>query len=190
MQTFGKLCFAGGIAVTVVCAVTALVCCVIISLRGGKSGAGGGYTFYAVGERSDDAAAFSRSIRENGGAGITADGDFVIYAVCSDRADAESFAASAGEILEMTIRGDGGFASAAAAAIKKTEALLLDMEQGRASDGYAFSVLVGIAVDLGEYSAEGSAAAAAVTDAAMSDEYSAESNVRRASAAIAAIASV
>ena len=187
MRNVMKLFFVTGVAVTVISAVTALLCGALVAARGITPG-GDIQTFYAAGYRSPTAGEESRKMRASGGAGAVTDGDFVIGAVYSDRADAESVAEKNGYELIALECGNGDFARAAAKYAAECEELWRALESGQMSESDAMSALASVAVRLnGELSDSGEAAAAgaAVMCAVTDGLYPAAGNIRYASALLA-----
>ncbi len=188
MSGTGKTLFILGAAVTVICAVTALICGAVIALKGLTLG-GTEEVFYAVGTRTENASEQVRYVRAQGGAGVLADGDFVIYAVYSERTDAEAVASEEFELLDIRIRITDEFSRAVSDAVTDTEQLWRALETGEASASYASYCLTGLAEDLAAYGAQGNVLAAAVMHDATEGEYTVAGNVRHASAFIAVTAS-
>ena len=192
MSAVKKAVFGLGAAVTAICAVTALVCGVIIGVRGIRlTDLTRADIFYAAGKRSDDAASLAASVRKAGGAGVTY-GDLVIYAVYAEKHDAESVAESTGtEVAELSVpvpnAEDEEFVAAATEAVRETEKLWRAVEEGDAAGSEAFDALSDIAVGLCGMSGNGRAVAlgAALMQAA-DGAVSAAGALRRASA-IAAV---
>lgn len=173
---------------TAICAVTALVCGVIIGVRGIRlTDLTRADIFYAAGKRSDDAASLAAAVRKAGGAGVIC-GDLVIYAVYAEKHDAESVAESTGtEVAELSVplpdAEDEEFVAAAAEAVRETEKLWRAVESGDMSGSEALASLDGIAAELCGMADSGRAVAlgAALMQAADS-AVSAAGALRRASA--------
>ena len=184
MRGIGKAAFALGAAVTVICAVTALVCGALIALRGYDLGGltdGGNAAFYAVGERTDDVSTLIGEVREAGGAGVAADGDLVITAVYADGSDAETVAERTGrEVFELTYSPEPETADVAEA-VRETEELWRAAEAGSVSESYALTRMTAIAEAL----LSGACAEAGAAVLAAADGTPAACALRRASAQLA-----
>ena len=184
MRGIGKAAFALGAAVTVICAVTALVCGALIALRGYEFGGltdGGSAAFYAVGERTDDLSTLIGEVRKAGGAGVAADRDLVITAVYADVGDAETVAERTGkEVFELTYS-PVSETEDVAEAVRETEELWRETEAGNVSESYALTRMTAIAEAL----SDGACAEAGAAVLSAADGTPAACALRRASAQLA-----